>query len=85
MTHYRGATSLGCTVGGVGQAILEETVTDAVTGRIPNGTFGDYPSRQRRRARDRRRLRRLTPIGTKGIGEIGLPGIARDYDRPPDR
>jgi CO/xanthine dehydrogenase Mo-binding subunit len=43
MTHYRGATSLGCAVGGVGQAILEETVTDAVTGRIPNGTFGDYP------------------------------------------
>ncbi|MGW0507379.1 xanthine dehydrogenase family protein molybdopterin-binding subunit [Micromonospora sp. NPDC003241] len=72
---------VGATVGGIGQALLEETVTDPDTGRIANATLGDYlipvnadigevdvvfvggPDR-------------ATPIGTKGIGEVGLPGIA---------
>jgi CO/xanthine dehydrogenase Mo-binding subunit len=72
---------IGATVGGIGQAILEETIADADTGRIANATFGDYlvpvnadvpeidvvfvgdPDRK-------------TPIGTKGVGEIGLTGTA---------
>src|SRR6185503_7470266 len=29
-------------VGGIGQALLEETITDPGTGRITNATFGDY-------------------------------------------
>ena len=33
---------IGGTVGGIGQAIFEETITDAGTGRIANATFGDY-------------------------------------------
>ncbi|TDC39950.1 xanthine dehydrogenase family protein molybdopterin-binding subunit [Micromonospora sp. 15K316] len=72
---------IGATVGGIGQAILEETVTDPRTGRIANANLGDYlvavnadigeidvtfvgePDR-------------LTPVGTKGVGEVGLPGTA---------
>ncbi|MEV6372974.1 xanthine dehydrogenase family protein molybdopterin-binding subunit [Micromonospora musae] len=72
---------IGATVGGVGQAILEETVTDPRTGRIANANLGDYlvavnadigevdvtfvgePDQ-------------LTPLGTKGVGEVGLPGTA---------
>jgi xanthine dehydrogenase YagR molybdenum-binding subunit len=33
---------LGGTIGGIGQALLEETVTDVGTGRIVNATLGDY-------------------------------------------
>jgi CO/xanthine dehydrogenase Mo-binding subunit len=33
---------IGGTVGGIGQAIFEETIADAGTGRIANATFGDY-------------------------------------------
>ncbi|WP_329153972.1 xanthine dehydrogenase family protein molybdopterin-binding subunit [Streptomyces sp. NBC_01456] len=72
---------VGGTVGGIGMALFEETVTDAPSGRIANATFADYlipvnadipeidvvfvgaPDRG-------------SPIGTKGVGEIGLVGIA---------
>jgi CO/xanthine dehydrogenase Mo-binding subunit len=72
---------IGGTIGGIGHALLEETVTDPATGRIANATFGDYlvavnadipeidvafvgePDP-------------LTPLGAKGVGEIGLVGIA---------
>ena len=67
-------------VGGIGQALLEETTTDPGSGRIANATLGDYlvpvnadipyidvvfvgdPDP-------------LTPLGAKGVGEIGLVGI----------
>jgi xanthine dehydrogenase YagR molybdenum-binding subunit len=72
---------IGGTVGGIGMALLEDTITDAGSGRIANATFGDYlvpvngdvpeldvvfvgaPDRG-------------TPIGTKGVGEVGLVGVA---------
>jgi hypothetical protein len=34
---------IGGTVGGMCQAIIEETITDGETGRIANATFGNYP------------------------------------------
>ena len=71
---------IGGTVGGIGHALLEETVTNAGTGRIANATLGDYLVPVNADigtldvifvgGRDR-----MTPIGTKGVGEVGLAGV----------
>ena len=71
---------IGGTVGGIGQALLEDTVTDA-TGRIANATLADYlvPVNADVPAMDVVFVGEpdpLTGIGTKGVGELGLPGIA---------
>jgi xanthine dehydrogenase YagR molybdenum-binding subunit len=71
----------GGTVGGIGMALLEETLTDQGTGRIANATLGDYlvavnadvPAMEVIFVGD---PDPMTPIGTKGVGEIGLVGIA---------
>jgi xanthine dehydrogenase YagR molybdenum-binding subunit len=72
---------LGGTVGGIGMALLEETLTDPGTGRIANATLGDYliPVNADVPEMDVIFVGEpdpLTPIGTKGVGEIGLVGIA---------
>jgi CO/xanthine dehydrogenase Mo-binding subunit len=71
---------IGGTVGGIGQALLEETVTDG-TGRIANATLADYlvPVNADIPEMDVIFVGEpdpLTAIGTKGVGELGLPGIA---------
>jgi xanthine dehydrogenase YagR molybdenum-binding subunit len=71
---------IGGTVGGIGMALLEETVTDP-TGRVANATLGDYlvpvnadiPSLEVLFVGE---PDRFNPIGVKGIGEVGLVGIA---------
>ncbi|MFJ9850576.1 xanthine dehydrogenase family protein molybdopterin-binding subunit [Streptomyces sp. NPDC101150] len=72
---------VGGTVGGIGMALFEDTVTDAPSGRIANGTFGDYliPVNADIPAMDVVFVGgadRGSPIGTKGVGEIGLVGVA---------
>lgn len=72
---------IGGTVGGIGMTLLEETLTDERTGRIANATFGDYLVAVNADVPDMEVLfvgepDPMTPIGTKGIGEIGLVGIA---------
>ncbi|WP_329033603.1 xanthine dehydrogenase family protein molybdopterin-binding subunit [Streptomyces sp. NBC_01725] len=72
---------IGATIGGIGQALFEDTVTDPRTGRIANGTFGDYLIPVNADIPDLDVVfvggpDRFSPIGTKGIGEIGLVGIA---------
>jgi xanthine dehydrogenase YagR molybdenum-binding subunit len=72
---------LGGTIGGIGQALLEETVTDAGTGRIVNATLGDYLIPVNADTPDIDVVfvgepDPLTPLGAKGLGEIGLVGIA---------
>jgi xanthine dehydrogenase YagR molybdenum-binding subunit len=72
---------IGGTVGGIGQALLEQTVTDESTGRIANATLGDYlvPVNADIGELDVVFVGdadRMTPIGAKGIGEIGLAGTA---------
>jgi len=72
---------IGGAVGGIGMALLEETVSDAETGRIANATFGDYLVPVNADAPNMDVIfvgedDPLNPIGTKGIGEIGLVGIA---------
>ncbi|WP_328535108.1 xanthine dehydrogenase family protein molybdopterin-binding subunit [Streptomyces sp. NBC_00344] len=72
---------IGATIGGIGQALLENTVTDPQTGRIANGTFGDYLIPVSADIPDLDVVfvgepDRFSPVGTKGIGEVGLVGIA---------
>ena len=72
---------IGGTVGGIGQALLEQTITDPGTGRIANATLADYLVPVNADVPDMEVVfvgepDRLTPIGTKGVGEIGLPGTA---------
>ena len=72
---------IGGTVGGIGMALLEETVSDPGTGRIANATFGDYLVAVNADVPNMDVIfvgepDRLNPIGTKGVGEIGLVGIA---------
>jgi xanthine dehydrogenase YagR molybdenum-binding subunit len=72
---------IGGTVGGIGQAMFEETATDAGTGRIANATFGDYLVAVNADVPDMEVIfvggpDRATPVGTKGIGEVGLVGVA---------
>jgi xanthine dehydrogenase YagR molybdenum-binding subunit len=72
---------IGGTVGGIGQAIFEETITDATTGRIANATFGDYLVPVNADVPDMDVVfvgepDRATATGTKGVGEVGLVGVA---------
>jgi CO/xanthine dehydrogenase Mo-binding subunit len=72
---------VGGTIGGIGQALLEETVTDPGTGRIVNATLGDYLIPVNADTPDIDVVfvgepDPLTPLGAKGLGEIGLVGIA---------
>ncbi|MFJ2478237.1 xanthine dehydrogenase family protein molybdopterin-binding subunit [Streptomyces sp. NPDC087659] len=72
---------VGGTVGGLGMALFEDTVTDVPSGRIANGTFGDYliPVNADVPKQDVVFVGepdRASAIGAKGIGEVGLVGIA---------
>ena len=71
----------GGTIGGIGHAIFEDTITDAGTGRIANPTFGDYLVPVNADVPDLDVVfvgapDRMTPTGTKGVGEVGLAGTA---------
>jgi len=71
---------IGGTVGGIGMATLEETITDPGSGRVANATLGDYlvpvnadvPDIDAEFVGD---PDPSTPIGVKGIGELGLVGV----------
>jgi xanthine dehydrogenase YagR molybdenum-binding subunit len=72
---------IGGTVGGIGMALFEDTVTDVGSGRIANATFGDYLIAVNADIPELDVVfvgepDRATPIGTKGVGEVGLVGVA---------
>jgi xanthine dehydrogenase YagR molybdenum-binding subunit len=72
---------IGGTVGGIGMALLEETVTDPATGRITNANFGDYLVPVNADVPDLEvhfvgEPDRFNSLGVKGVGEIGLVGVA---------
>lgn len=72
---------IGGTVGGIGQAMFEETLTDDHTGRIANATFGDYLIPVNADVPDMDVVfvggpDTASALGTKGVGEIGLVGVA---------
>ena len=73
---------LGGVVWGIGMALEEESVIDHTSRAVHEPQPGRVPRPgQRRRARHRRDLRRGTrrrvnPLGAKGLGEIGIVGVA---------
>ena len=72
---------IGGTVGGIGMALHEETVRDPGTGRVANATFSDYLVAVNADVPEMDVVfvgepDRLNPVGVKGIGEIGIVGIA---------
>jgi CO/xanthine dehydrogenase Mo-binding subunit len=72
---------IGGAVGGIGMALFEDTMTDAVTGRIANATFGDYLVAVNADVPDIDvafvgEPDRGSAVGTKGVGEVGLVGVA---------
>ena len=71
---------IGGTVMGIGMATLEETAFDPTTGRVANGTFGDYLIPVNADIPDLDVLfvgepDTFSPTGTKGLGEIGIVGV----------
>lgn len=72
---------IGSIVGGIGMALLEETVSDPGSGRIANATFADYLVPVNADIPDLDVLfvgepDRFNAAGVKGIGEVALVGIA---------
>jgi xanthine dehydrogenase YagR molybdenum-binding subunit len=70
----------GATVMGIGMATLEDTVFDP-SGRIANATFGDYLIPVNADVPDLDVVfvgepDKATPIGIKGVGEVGIVGVA---------
>ena len=77
----RGCALNDVTVADGRHALLEETITDPGTGRIANATLGDYLVPVNADIPDMDVIfvgepDRFNPIGVKGVGEIGLMGIA---------
>jgi CO/xanthine dehydrogenase Mo-binding subunit len=72
---------IGGTAGGIGMALLEETLTDPGTGRVANATFGDYLVAVNADVPDIDVIFTgepdpMNPIGVKGIGEVAIVGVA---------
>jgi CO/xanthine dehydrogenase Mo-binding subunit len=72
---------IGGTIGGVSMATLEETVTDPGSGRVANATLSDYLVAVNADVPDIDVVfvgepDPGNPIGVKGIGEVGLVGVA---------
>jgi xanthine dehydrogenase YagR molybdenum-binding subunit len=74
--------AIGAMTGGIGQALLEHTVTDHRDGRIVNANFADYLVPSHADIRDLKAIfidgedREADPIGVKGLGEIVIVGVA---------
>ncbi|AVV46351.1 acylaldehyde oxidase [Streptomyces sp. P3] len=74
--------ALGAMVGGIGQALLEHTVTDHRDGRIVNAGLADYLVPVNADVPDLKavyvdgRDDEADPIGVKGLGEIVIVGVA---------
>jgi len=72
---------IGGTAGGIGMALLEETLSDPGTGRIANATLGDYLVAVNADVPDVDVVfvgepDPMNPIGVKGIGEVAIVGVA---------
>jgi CO/xanthine dehydrogenase Mo-binding subunit len=71
---------IGGTIQGIGMAMFEDVVSDAGTGRIANATFGDYLVPVNADVPDMDvvfvgEADTATPLGVKGVGEVGFVGI----------
>ncbi|GGS99329.1 MULTISPECIES: molybdopterin cofactor-binding domain-containing protein [Streptomyces] len=74
--------AFGGMVGGIGQALLEHTVTDHRDGRIVNADLADYLVPVNADVPDLRAIyldgedREADPLGVKGLGEVVMVGVA---------
>jgi xanthine dehydrogenase YagR molybdenum-binding subunit len=74
--------SMGGIVGGIGMALTEEVIIDDRTGRVVNASFGDYhvpvqadiPQMEMMFVNEKDPY--LNPMGSKGLGEIVIIGVA---------
>lgn len=74
--------SMGGIVGGIGMALTEEVIIDNRTGRVVNASFGDYhvpvqadiPQMEMMFVNEKDPY--LNPMGSKGLGEIVIIGVA---------
>ena len=77
-----GSQIIGAVVGGIGMALHEETVTDHRFGRFMNHHLADYhvPVNADVHAIDvifvEEQDDEINPLGVKGVGEIGIVGVA---------
>jgi CO/xanthine dehydrogenase Mo-binding subunit len=72
---------IGGTIGGIGMAMFEETIREPGSGRVANATLGDYLVPVNADVPDIDVVfvgepDPDNPIGVKGVGEIGLVGVA---------
>ncbi|WP_149825839.1 xanthine dehydrogenase family protein molybdopterin-binding subunit [Streptomyces tailanensis] len=74
--------ALGGMIGGMGQALLEHTVTDHRDGRITNANFADYLVPTHADIPDLKAIYldgedyKADPIGVKSLGELVMVGVA---------
>ena len=77
-----GSQIMGAVVGGIGMALHEEAVVDHRYGRVINHNFAEYhvPVNADVHAIEvifvDEREAHLNPLGVKGVGEIGIVGVA---------
>ncbi len=72
---------IGATVMGIGMTMFEETIFDSTAGRIANASFADYLIPVNADVPDLEVVfvgqpDRCSPIGIKGLGEIGIMGVS---------
>jgi xanthine dehydrogenase YagR molybdenum-binding subunit len=73
---------MGAVVGGIGMALHEETVFDHKFGRIMNANIAEYHVPANADIHDikvifvEERDDKINPLGIKGVGEIGIVGVA---------
>ena len=81
-TKTAGSQIIGGVVWGIGMALHEETLVDHKFGRIMNANFGEYHVPVNADVHDIKVLfvdepdGIVNPLGIKGVGEIGIVGVA---------
>jgi xanthine dehydrogenase YagR molybdenum-binding subunit len=81
-THTARSQILGAVVGGIGMALHEETLYDHRFGRIMNADIAEYHVPVHADVHDIQVIfveepdDKINPLGIKGVGEIGIVGVA---------
>ena len=81
-TKTAGSQIIGGVVWGIGMALHEETLVDHKFGRIMNANFGEYHVPVNADVHDIKAIfvdepdGIVNPLGIKGVGEIGIVGVA---------
>jgi xanthine dehydrogenase YagR molybdenum-binding subunit len=77
-----GSQIIGSVVGGIGMALHEETLVDHNFGRIMNANIAEYHVPVNADVHDIKVIfveepdEKVNPLGIKGVGEIGIVGVA---------